>query len=229
MERTDRKSEIQLRSPEVQQLIGRMPKGFMRYGTTLILSLLILVLIASAFIPYGRNEQIRLRILPNERTRKVCAETDGTVVQCFSEGNASVCAGDTLLSYSTPDGSIRHILSPQTGTVHFRRFCVVGEDLKKGEALLDIHSASAPKEKVFAIADRVPSSTDISSLDNCTTKVGDMTLTFRVKRTLTDPSTHLRSVLLESVQAASVTQEFTTDQATTSEGTLLGQLFGKRF
>ena len=45
METKTKVPEVQLRSPEVQQLLGRMPRGFVRYGATLILLLLLLVLL----------------------------------------------------------------------------------------------------------------------------------------------------------------------------------------
>ena len=48
---TDKSQDfIQLRSPEVQELIGHIPGGFMRYGIGLILFLLTIVLLTCNFI-----------------------------------------------------------------------------------------------------------------------------------------------------------------------------------
>ncbi len=229
METKTKVPEVQLRSPEVQQLLGRMPGGFIRYGATLILLLLLLVLTVSAFVPYEENVKMRVRILPNEPCHEVRATTDGTIVRCLVSDNAQIEAGDTLLVYTYGNQQCC-VVSPQSGTVHFLRFCVPGESIKSDETLFEVCSTPRTDRMVYAVVDTLPSTVNLSQTTNFIANVGNTQLKFRVRQTQSDAATGITRVLLQSEQKVEIAKEVTTIvQVPTKSGSLLEQLIGDRF
>lgn len=229
METKTKNPEVQLRSPEVQQLLGRMPRGFVRYGAALILLILLLVLIVSAFMPYEENVQMRVRILPNVSCHEVRATTDGTIVHCLVADNAQIAEGDTLLLY-THENRQCYVVSPKSGSVHFLRFCIAGESIKSGEALFEVRSNLQTKQVAYAIIDTLSSNVNLSQTSDCMANVGNTQLNFRVKQTQSDATTGITRVLLQSEQKVAIAKEIPAIvQITTKSGSLLDQLIGKRF
>ena len=76
-----KKESIQLYSPEVQELTGRVPGGIIHYGIGLILLLIITLLYICNFISYDEQIRLPLRVLPNMRIVEVRTTTAGTILQ----------------------------------------------------------------------------------------------------------------------------------------------------
>ncbi len=229
MEAKQKKPDIQLRSPEVQQLLGRMPGGFICYGATLILLCLLIFLAVAAFVPYEQSVPVRVRIMPNVACCEVRAATDGTIVHCNTSDNTQVAIGDTLLTY-TVGNRLSYLLSPESGNIHFLRFCIPGESIKSEEPLFEVRSASQTKQTAYAIVDSLPSTVNLSLLHGFTHHIGASQITFLIKQTLDDSETGIRRVLLQSDQKVAITQEVTTTmQIPIESGSLLKQLIGDRF
>ncbi len=229
METKTKIPEVQLRSPEVQQLLGRMPGGFVRYGATLILLILLIVLAVCAFVPYEENVQMRVRILPNVPCHEVRTSTDGTIVQCRVADNAQVAAGDTLLVYT--DGNRQCcVVSPQSGSIHLLQFCIAGESIKRGDALFEVHSNVQTKQKAYAIVDTLPSNVNLSQSSVYVANVDSAKLKFQVKQTQSDLATGITRVLLQSEQKVAIVKEIPAIiRIPSKKGSLLNQLIGKKF
>ena len=69
----NQKDDIQLRSPEVQELIGHTPNGIIRYGIGIILAILIIILFICEFIPYQETISVPIKVIPNVTTQCVQA------------------------------------------------------------------------------------------------------------------------------------------------------------
>ncbi len=229
METKTKIPEVQLRSPEVQQLLGRMPGGFVRYGATLILLILLIVLAVCAFVPYEENVQMRVRILPNVPCHEVRTSTDGTIVQCRVADNAQVAAGDTLLVYT--DGNRQCcVVSPQSGSIHLLQFCIAGESIKRGDALFEVRSNVQTKQKAYAIVDTLPSNVNLSQSSVYVANVDSAKLKFQVKQTQSDSATGITRVLLQSEQKVAIVKEIPAIiRIPSKKGSLLNQLIGKKF
>ncbi len=229
METKTKIPEVQLRSPEVQQLLGRMPGGFVRYGATLILLILLIVLAVCAFVPYEEDVQMRVRILPNVPCHEVRTSTDGTIVQCRVADNAQVAAGDTLLVYT--DGNRQCcVVSPQSGSIHLLQFCIAGESIKRGDALFEVRSNVQTKQKAYAIVDTLPSNVNLSQSSVYVANVDSAKLKFQVKQTQSNSTTGITRVLLQSEQKVAIVKEIPAIiRIPSKKGSLLNQLIGKKF
>ena len=76
-----KRPNIELRSREVQELMGAVPSGIIRYGIGVILLLLIGFVIASHFITYSEERMLTLTLQSNVETLPVTAAMDGRVVR----------------------------------------------------------------------------------------------------------------------------------------------------
>jgi len=65
---------IELRSEKTRQVIGNMPKGIVRYGTTVISLIIIVLLVVSYFVPYPENLQA---------DATVATDADGKLTICM--------------------------------------------------------------------------------------------------------------------------------------------------
>ena len=63
---------IELRSDEVQELMGRVPPYIQRVGISVILLIVIGFFVASAFIKYPTYIPVKARMLPNEYLKLYC-------------------------------------------------------------------------------------------------------------------------------------------------------------
>lgn len=197
MAKIKNKESIQLRSAEVQEIIGHIPRGFMRYGIGLILALLVALLLLCNFIPYSEDKSIPMVVLPNVSTTNVQSPYEGTVVQCSVKDGSKVSAGDTLLSVYS-EGRQQPLIAPINGKIRLCCFCATNEPVKKGELLLEIFDTSSKIAPLQAIADSLPQSISLGKIQTIDLNLKGRMITFKLLKVIEDQSTGKKQALFQS-------------------------------
>jgi len=94
---------IELRSDEVQELMGRVPPYIQRVGISVILLIVIGFFVASAFIKYPTYIPVKARMLPNEYFETILCPQNGTIIWAKKYTVSLVHPHDTLCLLLTED------------------------------------------------------------------------------------------------------------------------------
>ncbi|MDT8414563.1 MAG: HlyD family efflux transporter periplasmic adaptor subunit [Flavobacteriaceae bacterium] len=89
-------NNIQLRSEEVQEILTRVPHWMVRYGNTVFLGLILMVLLLSWFIKYPDIIASEALITTSLPPQKEYAKTFGRISHLLVENNQEVAAGTPL-------------------------------------------------------------------------------------------------------------------------------------
>lgn len=106
---------IELRSDEVQELMGRVPPYIQRVGISVILLIVIGFFVASAFIKYPTYIPVKARMLPNEYFESVLSPQSGTIIWAKKYTVSLVHPDDTLCLLLTAENDTLAIKSPCLG------------------------------------------------------------------------------------------------------------------
>ncbi len=102
MERiTDTDEKLELRSEEVQEILGTPPHWLVRYGMLLGLAMIIGLAWASYWIEYPETVEARIRVTSEEGVLRLYAENTSEVTHVLVENEDPVEAGQTILAYSS--------------------------------------------------------------------------------------------------------------------------------
>lgn len=138
MEEKKGKINIELRSEEVQELMGKIPPMILRFGIGIILMILLLFFIASFYVKYPTYETVPVKLNIGENTRDVSMPFDGIIVGVKVDDGECVKIHDTLMVISSPTqvGSDTIVLcSPSDGIVYACDFFKKGEIIEQGTPL----------------------------------------------------------------------------------------------
>jgi hypothetical protein len=111
---------IELRSEEVQELMGKIPPTILRVGISFILGFVIIIFIASNFVRYPDVTTIPIVARNVNFMADIKAMKSG-VIRDLSMDYGEVCRGDTLAKIITENGDSHDtvfIRSPFTGIVY---------------------------------------------------------------------------------------------------------------
>lgn len=89
-------SELDVRSEEVQEIIGRPPHWLIRWGITAFFGVLALVLLSAAIIKYPEVIQAPIRLTAIHAPQTIKARTNGKIVRILSQNNSHVGEGEIL-------------------------------------------------------------------------------------------------------------------------------------
>ena len=106
---------IELRSDEVQELMGRVPPYIQRVGISVILLIVIGFFLASAFIQYPTYIPVKARMLPNEYFETILCPQNGTIIWAKKYTVSLVHPDDTLCLLLTAENDTLAIQSPCLG------------------------------------------------------------------------------------------------------------------
>ena len=106
---------IELRSDEVQELMGRVPPYIQRVGISVILLIVIGFFVASAFIKYPTYIPVKARMLPNDYFESVLSPESGTIIWAKKYTVSLVHPDDTLCLLLTAENDTLAIKSPCLG------------------------------------------------------------------------------------------------------------------
>ncbi|MEX2351106.1 MAG: biotin/lipoyl-binding protein, partial [Balneolaceae bacterium] len=89
-------SELDVRSEEVQEIIGRPPHWLVRWGITVFFGVLGLVFLSAAVIKYPEVIQTPLRLTAVNAPQSLESRLNGKLVRITVENNSDVKEGDVL-------------------------------------------------------------------------------------------------------------------------------------
>lgn len=92
----DPKTNIELRSGEVQELMSRPPSTILRTGITIILLFVVSFFVASFYMVYPEQMTVMVKLFPSVDVEYVNSPTDGHLLWVIDNMNADVAKGDTL-------------------------------------------------------------------------------------------------------------------------------------
>ncbi len=87
---------IEIRSEEVQELISQVPPWIMRWGITVFLAILVLLLAASYLIKYPDIVAAPFVLTSQDAPKPIIARTDGRLVKLWVKENQAVTRNQTL-------------------------------------------------------------------------------------------------------------------------------------
>lgn len=125
---------IQLRSEEVQELMGKIPPCIMRYGITIISLILLFFLITSYYIKYPEYSNVIIEVFPKTPTYEIKSTIDGYVRNIINSTEECVSIGDTLATIYTTDSYII-LKSPITGIAYKCNFYQPHRKVTKNDIL----------------------------------------------------------------------------------------------
>jgi hypothetical protein len=111
---------IELRSEEVQELMGKKPPLILRAGIYTILGIILLLCIASHFVIYPEIISIPVGVRNVTYMKEITATASGTLFY-FDSRNREVCVGDTLakiLVYKYNGVDTACVRSPYPGVIY---------------------------------------------------------------------------------------------------------------
>ncbi len=92
----DKEEKIELRSEEVQEILGTPPRWIVRWGITIILLVVIILFAGSYLFKYPDIITSRVTILSENPPVQIVANSSGKLDQLFIQNNQAVQQGDIL-------------------------------------------------------------------------------------------------------------------------------------
>ena len=102
--------EINLRSEEVQEIMGRVPPAIERYGITVIACIILLLLVGSFFFRCPDAIDAPIVITNSTPPVNIMSKTSGKIVEIFKQNEDSVHVGE-LLSVIESDADYKDVLA----------------------------------------------------------------------------------------------------------------------
>ena len=93
---TDDKNKIEIRSEEVQEIMGTPPKWIVRWGIVIILLVVVILLLGSYFYKYPDIIEARVTIVSENPPIQIVARSDGKLDRIFITDKQKVEAGELL-------------------------------------------------------------------------------------------------------------------------------------
>lgn len=90
------KNHINLRSEEVKEILGRPPRWMIRWGITVIFSVILLILLGSWFFRYPEVVTSRITVTTQFPPSPIVARTSGKIDQLFVADQQEVKVGEAL-------------------------------------------------------------------------------------------------------------------------------------
>ena len=95
-EEQDKEIDIELRSEELQEIIGRMPTSIERYGILVMAGIILLLVIGSFFFRYPDTIDAPIVITNSTPPVNILSKTSGKIMEIFKQNEESVHAGELL-------------------------------------------------------------------------------------------------------------------------------------
>lgn len=133
-----RKSKFNIRSESVQEILGRVPNAFIRWGNTIILFLILGTLILSSVIHYPIVLEGNFELVPNAVVKEVHAPISGTFIKWNGKDGLLVENGERLGFISDSQNTVLELNSPLSGSLLVAPDLKEGRHVKKGDLLFKI-------------------------------------------------------------------------------------------
>ena len=142
METKKEKINIELRSEEVQELMGKIPPVILRFGIAVILMILLLFFMASFYIKYPTYETVPITLNMDERARHIVMPADGMILEIMVDDRKRVRMHDTLVviaNTTLSDNDTTVLCSQSAGIVYACDFFKKGEIIEQGTHLFFVN------------------------------------------------------------------------------------------
>ncbi len=93
---TEDKNKIEIRSEEVQEIMGTPPKWIVRWGIVIILTVVIILILGSFYYKYPDIIEARVTVVSQNPPIPIVARSDGKLDRIFVTDNQKVKVGDLL-------------------------------------------------------------------------------------------------------------------------------------
>ncbi len=93
---------IQLRSEEVQEILGQIPSRILRYGITVIISVVLIILVASFFFTYPDILTADVEVVSANPPASIVANATGNLTHIYVADSQLVCMGQSLAVIKNP-------------------------------------------------------------------------------------------------------------------------------
>lgn len=101
-EKLDSQKAIEIRSEEMDEILGRKPNKLIRYGITIIFFVIAIILSGSYFFKYPDIITAPLKVTAENLPINLVAKTTGKIHQLLVRDNQKVMAGDVLAIIENP-------------------------------------------------------------------------------------------------------------------------------
>ena len=128
--------EAPLRNEEVQEIMGRMPRGILWWNVGITLAVVVLFLLGSRFFHSPIKMEIAVTITAYPEPAALTSPMDGTLTACFVTNGADVQAGQAMAIVAT-DSDSALLKAPTTGRFEAERL-YLGRRVSRGDTLLHI-------------------------------------------------------------------------------------------
>ncbi len=109
---------IELRSEEVQELMGRVPPAILRIGISLVLLFVVLLLAVSCFVKYPETLSVSACAGNTNAITEIRTEAAGLYRAHDDALVRKVSPGDTLFAIATRGAGLQYAVAPQAGYVY---------------------------------------------------------------------------------------------------------------
>ena len=137
MDEKEFKNRTELRSVEVQEVMGNIPSWILRWGNTLLLGIVLGLLIASFYIKYPDVYEGRVCVYSIPKPLPVCSELNGIIAEWKVENGMNI-KQDNVLCIIHGDSSDRALIAPISGVVDLHEHYYVGMDIALNEIICNI-------------------------------------------------------------------------------------------
>lgn len=137
METKKEKISLELRSEEVQELMGKIPPMILRFGIGIILMILLLFFVASYYVKYPVYESVSV-VFSQGSEQETAMPVDGTILEIMVGDGEQVRMHDTLAIISGTLQSVGEavaLCSSVTGVAYACDFFEKGETIRQGTPL----------------------------------------------------------------------------------------------
>lgn len=140
-------TNIELRSEEVQDLMGRTSPYILQFGIGIILLITLGFFIASAFIKYPSYISVSMKFMPDENIELIKSMHNGTILS-VTNSDGLVLARDTLCMIYTEDNDTLPIVANISGKLECVDFLEGGIKVEKDKLMFVVLPGTEDTERV---------------------------------------------------------------------------------
>ncbi|OKZ16495.1 MAG: hypothetical protein BHV77_15845 [Bacteroides sp. 43_108] len=147
---------IELRSEEVQELMGHVPPLILRIGISITVAFVFVFLLVGCIMKYPEVLSVDAKFITDESVADIKVPCDGVLIKLLKNSETDVSCGDTIMGiehYSIPYNNLdtSYVVATTDGVVYKTSFCLLNERVNKGTCLFVIKKTSALKN-IYCIA-----------------------------------------------------------------------------
>jgi len=133
-------TDINLTNNEVKDILGTPPKWILRWGSLILLLIMISMALGLLFIRRPEIIEGTVVITPEKEQAQIVVPLNAMIDSVFVKDGAVVTKGDNLLTY-TRTAKQYTVIAPETGTISMEQLLVKGSMIGQDSAVINIDPA----------------------------------------------------------------------------------------